>query len=118
MRTRTRIYKTEKGYFKNSLAPYENLQDFFGRTYCGISKDGNFFLYKVASDELKSKVADIIIARHFGWRKKSERELIKNALMNGMCDLSYLRCFYTDGSNSLSGDAYSWCKRKFLRSIW
>ena len=116
------IYKTEKGYFGNAKCKYTDIQTFFGdRNFYYRETNGETKLTRVqmiASDDLKRQIAARFVERHFGWRTKAEKERIINAMVEKRCDLSYLQCFYTSGANSLSGEAYSYCKRKFLQSIW
>lgn len=118
MRNITRTYKTEKGYFANCSSHSMRLQDFFSGKQLAGYKGENITLWKIPSKELKEKIADRFIERNFGRRNKADKERIKNALVENRCDLSYLQVFYTDGSNGLSGDAYDYCKRMFLRSIY
>ena len=113
-----RIYKTEKGIFRSEYTHYCSIDKFFGDKLFYYSKPSYKQVYKVASDELKAKIADRFIARNFKRKNKAEKEMIKNALINKQCDLSYFQCFYTEGSNSLSGPAYDYCKREFLKSIY
>lgn len=113
-----RIYKTEKGYFKNVAPKYCSIEKFFGDEMFYYSKPKWQRVDKVASDKLKANIADRFIERNFQRKNKSEKEMIKSALINKRCDLSFLQCFCTQGSNSLSGSAYNYCKRMFIKSIY
>lgn len=114
------FYKTEKGYFGKDRG-YTDIQTFFGdRQFCYKETAEKKYerIAMIASDDLKRQIAARFVKRHFGWRTKTEKERIINSMVEKRCDLSYLQCFYTNGSNSLSGDAYGYCKRKFLKSIY
>ena len=111
------IYKTEKGFFKDGNK-YCSLRDFFGDNCIKYRKPEYTIIRKVASDGLKSIIADRVIERNFKRSTRATKEAIKKALISQRCDLSYLQCFYTNGSNSLSGNSYDYCKRNFLKSFY
>ena len=112
------IYKTEKGFFKDNMSKYCSLQEFFGNGLFSCKGPKYKTIYKVASDGLKSTIADRVIEHNFKRKTRATKDAIKKALISQRCDLSYLQCFYTSGGNSLSGDAYDYCKRNFLKTIY
>ena len=111
-----RIYKTEKGFFKNQYFKIASIEHFF-KDECFFN-DGKQRVNAIASDELKSIIADRFIERNFGCNTPLTRQTIKNALLNGNCDLSYLQSFFTNGSNTLGGPHYKFCKLGFINSIY
>lgn len=118
---RTRVYKTMKGYLKATGYNYMDARTFFGgKRYCYNS---NTSWYAVPSKELRAEVAAAFEKHHWTKSKKCRLE----ALSNGCgADFSFLQCFYVTHKktygycygNSLSGDAYDYCKRMFTKSAY
>lgn len=121
MSFKTRTYKTLRGYLKAVGNKYESADKFFGgRSLC---HNANCTFYAVPSKELRAEVAKAFEAHH--WSKSNKMRLA--ALSNGAdADFSFLQCFYVGSygtdeyyfSNSLSGDAYDYCKRMFTKSAY
>lgn len=120
MSFKTRVYKTMRGYLKAIGHNYESAEKFFsGRVVCRTAKHT---FYAVPSDLLRADVAQSF--ERFHWSRTNGARL--NALMNGTCaDFSFLQCFYVGMygdreyfGNSLSGDAYDYCKRMFTKSAY
>lgn len=118
---KTRVYKTMRGYLKASRLDYIEADKFFGGK-C-LCSDGDKLWYAVPSDELRAEVAVAFEKHH--WSKSNAVRL--DALKDGCgADFSFLQCFYVTQKekynycygNSLSGDAYEYCKRMFTKSAW
>lgn len=112
---KTKTFKTMHGIIKAYGHNHVSVSKFFSNKgiYC-------YPYYLKPSKALKEKVAKFFAACTWqrGWREKAE------ALVNGNCNLDILQYFYVgieDGKpqvdNSLSGDAYEYCRRAFSRSI-
>lgn len=122
MSFRTRTYKTLRGYLNAVGNNYESADKFFGgRSLC---RNANGTFYAIPSKELRAEVAKEFEAFH--WRKSNKARL--EALMEGAyADFSFLQCFYVGKygedshlyfGNSLSGEAYDYCKRMFTKSAY
>lgn len=121
MSYKTRVYKTMKGYLKAAGCDYVRACDFFnGKQLCWTPKFQTF--YAKPSNELREQIAELWEKRI--WSKSNRTRL--NALKDGVsADFSFLQCFYVGvvnghfyASNSLSGDAYDYCKRMFTKSAY
>ena len=81
------------------------------RKFCGLSID----------DSQKRQVAETF-AEYLSSSKKRRADLVE-ALMNQRADLGYFQCFYVNYdnkrgvyiNNSLSGEAFDYCKRMYLK---
>ena len=114
---KTKRFKTLKGFYN------------FVGSQITIARllNGEFYIYpnryKVTLEgKALEQIADIIAKYLYNDKEKQVR--IRKAVMNHQTDRDeYLQCFYLsqsrDGeffiSNSLSGDAFNYCRRKFLQ---
>jgi len=121
-----KTYKTLEGFFKAATKDktYNSLR------ICDILNHNIFYdkkNYKPIKFELKGKAieqfADLVSKCLY--TGKSARLEISNAIINGCNDKDeYLQCFYLDKhndifyiSNSLSGEAFEYCRRKFYKTL-
>ena len=116
MRTLKRTYKTFESFYRH----YNNqltIQKFFGERQ--RYHNGNIIKMELPEAEIK-RIAEIVAKSIYPsiWKERAW------ALAAGRGDLSYFQCFYIEiyngkicVSNSLSGDAYDYCKRMYSRSI-
>lgn len=118
---KTRTYKTMRGYLKATTHDYVDARTFFGGKHYCYNNDTSW--YAVPSDELRAEVSAAFEKHH--WTKSNPKRL--EALKSGYgADFSYLQCFYVTKKekynycygNSLSGDAYDYCKRMFTKSAY
>lgn len=116
-----RYFKTAKGFLKSSYSQVtiENIMS--GRTtFChnGVYKHENF---KLSSDVICE------IAEGFSkylYSTKGRANEVFDAFMQQRGDYSFFQCFYVEWggnslrfSNSLSGEAFNYCRREFMKSI-
>ena len=113
---RTKNYKTLRGLLKHTnQMTIEQL--FSGRFYHKTKGWCNFTLAESEKREAAEKFAKYLLSN-----KQRQNDLVA-ALMDGRGELDYFQCFYIDYSkkygvycsNSLSGDAYNYCKRMYLK---
>lgn len=113
-----RRFKTLKGLMKSvgkSLVSVEKVLD--QRIWF---KNGHKTEAFVLEDSALKEVAEILADN---WSKGYHKRVVEKVMANEG-DNSYLQCFYiescNDGSfrvgNSLSGEAYNYCKRMWLKS--
>lgn len=111
-----------RGYLNAIGHNYESADKFFGgRSVCRSANNKETF-YAVPSNELRAMVA--VEFDKFHWSKSNKARL--DALKEGVdADFSMLQCFYVGQygkeeqmyfGNSLSGEAYDYCKRMFTKS--
>lgn len=114
----TKNYKTLRGLL--SQTGQMNIQSFFSGIFYHKTKGRcNFTLSDDEKRKAAVKFAEYILAT------KSRRKSLVEALINGRGNLNYFRCFYIDYSpkgclycsNSLSGEAFEYCKRMYIKSI-
>lgn len=110
-------YKTIKGLLKQ--CGQMTVEDFFsGMMY---HKSKNKYLCFDLDDTERLKAAEKF-AEYLLSSKKRRADLV-DALMEGRGDLSYFQCFYVNYNNkhgvyinnSLSGEAFDYCKRMYLK---
>lgn len=116
-----RHFKTAKGFIKSSYlqVTIENIMS--GRTtFChnGKYKHENF---KLSSDVVRE------IAKEFSaylYSTKERANEVFDAFMRHRGDYSFFQCFYVEWSGkslrfstSLSGEAFNYCRREFMKSI-
>lgn len=116
-----RYFKTAKGFIKSSClqVTVENIMS--GRaTFChdGKYKHENF---KLSSDAIRE------IAKEFSaylYSTKERANEVFDAFMRHRGDYSFFQCFYVEWSGkslrfstSLSGEAFNYCRREFMKSI-
>lgn len=116
---KTRKYKTLKGLVMQSNQI--SIEKLFSNDPIVINKKVVRFLL---SDSAKLDAAKMF-ANYLLSSSSAKKRLI-NGLINGYGDLSYFHCFYIGYNktkkyiylqNSLSGDAFEYCKRMYLRSV-
>lgn len=114
-----RYYKTLRG-LKKAYGGQIEVREFFDRKRL-VYKNGKFVRLQ-PTKELEEKVARAFAEQIY--KKKSSKEKFVAILMSGnsCLDWSLFQCFYVEQrknriyiSNSLSGEAYDYCIRKFLR---
>lgn len=113
-----RRFKTLKGFMKStgkSIVEMDKVLD--GRIWFKNGhKVEDFWLADSALKEVANLLADC-------WSKGYRKRVVEK-VMSKHGDNSYLQCFHLETSkdgtfrvgNSLSGDAYDYCKRKWLKS--
>ena len=110
-------YKTIKGLLKQ--CGQMTVEDFFsGMMY---HKSKNKYLCFDLDDTERLKAAEKF-AEYLLSSKKRRADLV-DALMEGRGDLRYFQCFYVNYdnkrgvyiNNSLSGEAFDYCKRMYLK---
>ena len=110
-------YKTIKGLLKQ--CGQMTVEDFFsGMMY---HKSKNKYLCFDLDDTERLKAAEKF-AEYLLSSKKRRADLV-DALMEGRGDLGYFQCFYVNYdnkrgvyiNNSLSGEAFDYCKRMYLK---
>lgn len=111
-------YKTLKGYLK--AVGGQVTVEFFFNSQIPLYRNGKNIRFEPC-DELKREVADFFGKTLF--KNKDRARNCADKLCNGWGDLSYFQCFYINIgknglyiNNSLSGDAYNYCRREFMRS--
>lgn len=113
---RTKNYKTLRGLLKQTQQL--TIEQLFSGRFCHNTKGWiNFRLDEKAKREAADKFAKYLLSN-----KQRQNDLI-SALLDGSGELDYFQCFYIDYSkkygvycsNSLSGDAYNYCKRMYLK---
>ena len=113
---RTKNYKTLRGLLKHTnQMTIEQL--FSGRFYHKTKGWCNFTLAESEKREAAEKFAEYLLST-----KKRRADLVE-ALMDGRGNLDYFQCFYINYSpkygvycnNSLSGEAFDYCKRMYLK---
>ena len=114
-----RYYKTLRG-LKKAYGHQIRVSDFFDQERRIYKNEKNVRLQP--TKELQEKVARAFAAQIY--KKKSSKENFVASLTSGSSwlDWSLFQCFYVEQgengihiSNSLSGEAYNYCIRKFLR---
>lgn len=115
-----RYYKTLGGLMKAYGGQIE-VREFFDRERLVYRNGKNVRLQP--TKELQEKVARAFAEQIY--KKESSKEYFVARLMSGnslLYDFSLFQCFYVEQrkngihiSNSLSGEAYNYCIRKFLR---
>ena len=118
MRTIKRTYKTLNGFLnavgKNNVSVYLSMTGF------PVMKDGKrykLYLEDSAKEELGEYMAEL-------WSKRYHNFVV-DAFKKAEGDFSYFECFHIeryDGririGNSLSGDAYDYCKKMWKKTVW
>ena len=116
MRTIKRKYKTFEGFFR-SYKGQLRVEDFFGDRMW--YHDGRFIKAELPEEEI-NRVAEKVAKYVYPtvWKQKV------SALASGRGDLHCFHCFFVNFrhgeieiDNSLSGEAFKYCKRKYSRSI-
>ena len=114
-----RYYKTLRG-LKKAYGGQIEVREFFDRKRL-VYRNGKVVRLQ-PTKELEEKVARAFAEQIY--TKKSSKENFVATLMSGnsWLDWSLFQCFYVEQggngiyiSNSLSGEAYDYCIRKFLR---
>ena len=115
-----RYYKTLRGLLK-AYGGQVRVSVFFDRTALACKHGNNVRLQP--TKELQEKVARAFAEQVYTW--KGAKENFFAILMSGSSrlDWSLFQCFYVEQgkngiriSNSLSGEAYNYCIRKFVLS--
>ena len=115
-----RYYKTLRG-LKKAYGGQIEVREFFDRKRL-VYRNGKIVRLQ-PTKELQEKVARVFAEQIY--TKKSSKENFVAILMSGnsWLDWSLFQCFYVEQrknrifiSNSLSGEAYDYCIRKFLRN--
>ena len=115
-----RYYKSLRG-LKKTYGHQIRVSDFFDRQ-SRVYRNGKDVRLQ-PTKELQEKVARAFAAQIY--KKKSSKENFVASLMSGssLLDWSLFQCFYVEQrkngifiSNSLSGEAYNYCIRKFVLS--
>lgn len=113
---KTLKYKTLQGLLKKT--PQITIMQLFSGRFNHTTKGGcNFKL-----DEDEKRKAATLFARYI-YKNEHRVKQIVEALMNGRGDLSLFQCFYIEYSpkhgvycsNSLSGEAFEYCRRAYVR---
>lgn len=116
-----RHFKTVKGFLKSSYSQVtiENIMS--GRAtfnHNGRYKHENFKL----SNEAIREIADGF--SKYLYSSKERANEVFDAFMSHRGDYSFFQCFYVEWSgkslrfsNSLSGEAFNYCRREFMKSI-
>ena len=114
-----RYYKTLRG-LKKAYGGQIEVREFFDRKRL-VYRNGKIVRLQ-PTEELQEKVARAFAEQVYTW--KGAKENFVAILMSGSSrlDWSLFQCFYVEQrkngifiSNSLSGEAYNYCIRKFLR---
>ena len=112
---KTMKYKTLKGLLKTTTQM--TVEQMFTNRYHNNKKGWTKF--KLSETELESAAKAVCKYIY----DKNDINII-NALTNGCGDISMFQCFYIQVinnkiilSNSLSGDAFRYCKKEYLKSI-
>lgn len=110
-------YKTLRGLLRQT--PQMTIEQLFSGKMCHKTKGWITFHM---SDDAKRDAAEIF-AKYL-LSTKTKRAELAEALVNGKGDLSLFQCFYIEKgnrgiycSNSLSGSAFNYCKRNYLKQI-
>ena len=115
-----RYYKTLRG-LKKAYGGQIEVREFFDRKRL-VYRNGKVVRLQ-PTEQLQEKVARAFAEQVYTW--KSAQENFVAILMSGSSwlDWSLFQCFYVEQgkngiriSNSLSGEAYNYCIRKFLRN--
>ena len=116
-----RHFKTAKGFIKSSYlqVSIENIMS--GRTtFChnGSYKHENFKLSSDAIREIEKGFSEYL------YSTKERANKVFDAFMQHRGDYSFFQCFYVEWrgnslrfSTSLSGEAFNYCRREFMKSI-
>lgn len=89
----------------------------------GVWENGRFVKFELPESELL--VLAKMVAEYLYSTKGRQNNIVK-AILNNDGDYSYLECFYLEFSNtrnkayisnSLSGEAFDFCRRKFYKTI-
>ena len=111
-------YKTLRGLLRQT--PQMTIEQLFSGKMCHKTKRWITFHL---SDDAKRDAAEIFA--EYLLSTKGRRSELAEALMDGRGDLSLFQCFYIRYtpkygiycSNSLSGSAFNYCKRNYLKQI-
>jgi len=117
-----RKFETLKGFLKSNKDAYISIESVLDGRGCFETKEGYVFdNFKLSNDALK-ELADGFSKYLYSTKEKADK--VSYGIMNHLGDHSYLQCFYIslgrEGvrySNSLSGEAFNYCRRKFKASI-
>lgn len=114
---RTYKYKTLRGLIRASQCQLTAGNLFNGRVYLS---NGRGWCNVILSDRARLEAAQMFAA--YCVTNKARRADMVAALVAGRGDFSLFQCFYFVNygrevhiSNSLSGSAFEWCKREYLR---
>lgn len=115
---KTYKFKTLRGLMRASSGQLTAEAVFSGRAYLS---NGRGWCHVVLSDRARLDAAELFAA--YCVRSKARRADMVEALANGRGDFSLFQCFYFDLyfnsmpkiSNSLSGEAFNYCVRQYLR---
>ena len=109
-------YKTLRGLLRQT--PQMTIEQLFsGKMYHKTQGWITFHLSEDAKRDAAELFAEYLLS------KKGRRTELAEALMDGRGDLSLFQCFYINYSpkygvycnNSLSGEAFDYCKRMYLK---
>ena len=116
-----RTFKTLQGFLKSCYSQVTVEDILSGRT---VFKSGNSYKFDTfrLSDEALREFAKIF--SEWLYSTKERQQQVYNAIMSKRGDASYFQCFYLSEykgrlriSNSLPGETYNYCRRKFMESI-
>lgn len=114
---RTYKFKTLRGLVRSASGQLTAENLFSGRVYLS---NGRGWCNVVLSDRARLEAAEMFAA--YCVASKSRRADMVEALAGGRGDFSLFQCFYLvdyghglQFTNSLSGSAFEWCKREYLR---
>lgn len=116
-----RTFKTLQGLCKScySQVTVENILS--GRTAFKLGNSYKYDTFRLA-DEALSEFAKLFSTYIYSTKEKQQQ--VYEAIMHGRGDYSYFQCFYlykSTGklyiSNSLSGEAFTYCRREFMKTI-
>lgn len=117
-----RKFKTLKGFLNSSYNKNIAVESLLDGRGCFYTKDGYVCENFKLSNEALKDFADMFSKYLYSTKAKADE--VRYGIINHLGDNSYLQAFYIslNGSNirisnSLSGEAFNYCKRKFKASI-
>lgn len=116
-----RTFKTLQGFYKScySQVTVENILS--GRTAFKSKSSYKYDTFRLENEAL-SEFAKLFSTYIYSTKEKQQQ--VYEAIVSKRGDYSFFQCFYLSQhngklciSNSLSGEAFNYCRRKFMKSI-
>lgn len=116
-----RTFKTLRGFYNScySQVTVENILS--GRTAFKSKNSYKYDTFRLESEVL-SEFA--LLFSKYIYSTKERQQQVYEAITHGRGDYSYFQCFYLSKStgklyisNSLSGEAFTYCRREFMKTI-
>ena len=116
-----RTFKTLQGFYDSCYMQVTVEQVMSGKAAFKSKKSYKYDTFRLESEAL-SEFA--LLFSTYIYSTKEKQQQVYEAITHGRGDYSYFQCFYLSKStgklyisNSLSGEAFTYCRREFMKTI-